>query len=244
MQALRTAVRQSDDAKVALLIDFLLKQVPLQWVSNEEVGEQGDDFALVTISIIRGTGDGVDDNGLAFETHEKTHIVHTIRRADEVPALAIGDRVVLVDHEPLDRPLLAAVAPESVCTLGVWKRAAMATLRAKLARNTLCDALVETARYAEHEPAACAITARLLRARVSLAYCDERHFTALHWAAHRGQLALCELLLEAGAPLEGKSRKVAAHTPLQLAVMGAHGAVVRLLLAARAAFYGLPLTLH
>lgn len=226
-RAMRHAVRCSDPEKVASLIDFLLKKVPLQW--HEQAGPT---FELASVSIIRAAAD-TEDDGFAFELNEKTHVINAIRRADEVPTVAVGDRVVLVDNKPLgDRLLQEAVAPESVCVLGVWKRQAMAALRAKLARDTLRRALVETARFAKHEPSACTITAHLLRAHASPAYRDEQHFSALHWAAHRGQVQLCELLLQAGAPLEGTT--AAPHTPLQLAVMGAHGTLVRSLLAAAA----------
>ena len=61
---------------------------------------------------------------------------------------------------------------------------------------------------------------------------DETGLSALHWAAHRGQRALLELLLDAGAPIEGTA--AARHTPLQLGVIGAQGATVRRLLAAGA----------
>ena len=229
-RAMRHAVRSSDSEKVASLIDFLLKKVPLQWVPPEQAGPT---FELASVSIIRGAAD-TEDDGFAFELNEKTHVINAIHRADEVPNIFVGDRVVLVDNKPLGDygSLQVAVAPESVCVLGVWKRQAMAALRAKLARGMLLRALVETARFAKHEPSACTITARLLRAHASPAYRDELHFSALHWAAHRGQAQLCELLLQAGAPLEGTT--AAPHTPLQLAVMGAHGKLVRSLIAAAA----------
>ena len=40
--ALRLAVRQDDDSKVAALIDFLLKRVPLQW--DADGGASDDDL--------------------------------------------------------------------------------------------------------------------------------------------------------------------------------------------------------
>ena len=89
------------------------------------------------------------------------------------------------------------VPPESVATLGVWKRAAMALQRSKLARSAIDDAFLEAAISAA-EPAACRITERLLRARASLRACDEKGLTALHWAAYRGKSSLCELLLDNG----------------------------------------------
>jgi hypothetical protein len=111
---MRHAVRCSDPEKVASLIDFLLKKVPLQW--HEQAGPT---FELASVSIIRAAAD-TEDDGFAFELNEKTHVINAIRRADEVPTVAVGDRVVLVDNKPLgDRLLQEAVAPESVCVLGV-----------------------------------------------------------------------------------------------------------------------------
>ena len=77
-RAMRHAVRSSDSEKVASLIDFLLKKVPLQW--HEQAGPT---FELASVSIIRAAAD-TEDDGFAFELNEKTHVINAIRRADEV----------------------------------------------------------------------------------------------------------------------------------------------------------------
>ena len=53
--------------------------------------------------------------------------------------------------------------------------------------------------------------------------------TALHWAAERGDPALAELVLEAGADVAATTR-LGAYTPLHLAAKGGHAAVVGQLL--------------
>lgn len=222
-RALRHAIRQDDDQKVSQIITWLLKQVPLDpsGLPRNQLSE---------CSVIRGASDPNSD-GLSFTVNDSTHVVKSIHRPDEVPTLGVGDRIVYVHGELLTRPLQEAIAPESVAELSVWKRAAMTALRARLARGTLHDALLETAQSAS-EHASSSIAARLLKAKASVAHCDQNAFSALHWAARRGQRALVGLLLEAGAPIEGTSK--AKHTPLQLAVIGAHGATTRALLAAGA----------
>ena len=69
---------------------------------------------------------GVDasTDGFAFDIDEATGIVRNIHRQDEVLQLGIGDRVVTLNNAPLTQPLREAVAPESVATLGLWKRPA------------------------------------------------------------------------------------------------------------------------
>ena len=81
----------------------------------------------------------------------------------------------MVNGTPLaqETPLRELIPPESVATLGVWKRAAMALQRSKLARSAIDDAFLEAAISAT-EPAACRIAERLLRARASLKVCDEK----------------------------------------------------------------------
>jgi hypothetical protein len=241
-RALRAAVRQDDEAKVGALINWLLKRVPLVWNDEETRG-------LVSVSIIRGAVDASTD-GFAFEVDED-HVVCHVRRREELPNLGVGDQIVAVNGRPLDGPLREAVAPESVGTLGVWKRGAMAATRARLARATLDDALLEAAQHAS-EPAACRIADRLLAVRASVHQHDEHGLSALHWAAYRGKLELVSMLVAAGASLDGPTppppavapppaRGVGgtlprghAHTPLQLAVIAGQASVARALLAARA----------
>ena len=57
--------------------------------------------------------------------------------------------------------------------------------------------------------------------------------TPLHWAAERGHAAVAELLLSAGAAVDGKTR-VGSYTPLHLASRGGHGPITRALLDAGA----------
>ena len=117
-------MRKDDDAKAAKLIDWLLKSVPLVWVEGAE-GHQ-----TVTASIIRGAADDAANGaGFAFDADDATHVVRKVHRAEEVPALSVGDLIVRVDGSPLQRPLREAVEPESVSVLDVWKKGAMAALR-------------------------------------------------------------------------------------------------------------------
>jgi ankyrin repeat protein len=53
--------------------------------------------------------------------------------------------------------------------------------------------------------------------------------TALHWAARRGDVAVAQALIRAGAKLEAPTR-IGAYTPLHVAAEGGHAAVVRVLL--------------
>ena len=57
--------------------------------------------------------------------------------------------------------------------------------------------------------------------------------TALHLAAQQGSLEIAQLLIEAGANVEAKTR-IGAHTSLHLARGGAHASVVRALIDAGA----------
>ena len=242
--ALRLAVRSNDVAKVQALLEFLLRRVPLTYNPNSKV-VAGD--GLLTVSIIRGEVDSSTD-GLPIQL-DSSHIVRGILRADDALGLSVGDRIVLVDDAPLQAPLTEVVAPESVAVLKVWKRGAMAGTRARLARNTIDSALLEAAMapgegqqsvYAHagegHErDATIVIVDKLLRARASVRTHDEHGWSPLHHAAYRGKAALCAFLLERGAPIEGPSANPPAeYTPLQLAVIGGHGALVRRLLVAQA----------
>ena len=227
-RALRVAVRTGDDAKVAALVDWLLRTVPLIWPGEDKA-------PLTKVSIIRGSVDASTD-GFAFRLDDATGIVRAIRRPDEVPQLSVGDRIVRInDGPPLDPsrpPLREVVPPESLAVLGVWKRGAMAATRARLARDCINDAILEVPQTSADEDAACRMVERLLRARASLRHADTSGLTPLHWAAYLGKAALCELLLLRGAPIEGSED--AQHTPLQLAVIGGHVAATRMLLASGA----------
>jgi uncharacterized protein len=57
--------------------------------------------------------------------------------------------------------------------------------------------------------------------------------TALHWAARRGDVAMVQALIQAGAHVEAPTR-IGAYTPLHVAARGGHAAVVRALLGAAA----------
>ena len=57
--------------------------------------------------------------------------------------------------------------------------------------------------------------------------------SALHWAAERGHAAVADLLLDAGAAVEAKTR-VGGYTPLHLASRSGQGPIVRALLDAGA----------
>ena len=226
--ALHAAVRHSDEARTATVITHMLRTFPLHWTL--EAASADSDFTLTSISVIRSQSSN-DDDGFAFALHNGSHTVTAVLRADEVPQLAVGDRVVTVNGFMLSGPLREAVAAESVATLGVWKKSAMTKVRAKLARAPLEEALIAAAQYAT-EPAASRIVSRLLGARVAPGCRGAHGRTALHWAAARGELALCTLLIDARAAIDGTRH--AAHTPLQLAVIGGHGAVVRTMLMAKA----------
>ena len=78
-RALRVAVRTGDDAKVAALVDWLLRTVPLIWPGEDKA-------PLAKVSIIRGSVDASTD-GFAFRLDDATGIVRAIRRPDEVPQL-------------------------------------------------------------------------------------------------------------------------------------------------------------
>lgn len=219
-RALRQAVRASDDAKIAALLEWLLKRVPLVW-------SEGSDVTLSTINTIRSS------EGFSFDINE-SGVVRSIRRPEGAAGLSVGDRIVTVNGITLGtKPLREVVAPESVATLGVWKRSAMAALRSRLARETINDGFFEVAVSAPDETA-CRLAERLLRAHASVHCCDSDGLTPLHWAAFRGKLALCEVLVEHGALLEGVPSTGAPYTPLQLAVTAGHVDVVRTLLRSRA----------
>ena len=250
-RALRLAVRSGDDAKVAALVDWLLRTVPLIWPGEDKA-------PLISVSIIRGAVDASSD-GFAFRVDEATGIVRAIRRQDEVPQLSVGDRIVRLNESTLlDQSvrLREAVPPESLAVLGVWKRGAMAAVRARLARDCINDAFLEVAQSTHaNEATLCRIAERLLRARASVQQADESGMTALHWASYLGKAELTDLLLSRGAPLDGLGGAAASaasgaasgsasaragsarhvgRTPLQLGVIGGHTAVVRQLLLARA----------
>ena len=237
-RSLRHAVRANDYAKVDALIDWLLKKVPLAWA-------EGGEAKLLSCSVIRGAMESAAEDGFAFDVDDATGTVRAIRRPEEAMLLGVGDRIVTVNGARLTAPLREIVAPESVATLGVWKRGAMAAARSRLARGAIDDAFLEVAISAADE-IGCRMADRLLRARASVHHTDERGLTALHWAALGGKIALSELLLDADCdlcdspPPEGAPSDIPTppHTPLQLAVIGGHGAVVRSLLQAKADPFG------
>jgi ankyrin repeat protein len=70
--------------------------------------------------------------------------------------------------------------------------------------------------------------AELLRRRRSADELDSSGLTALHYACREGHLAVCVLLLDAGAAIDAPSRSGV--TPLQRAAAAGHCNVVELLL--------------
>jgi len=221
-RALRLAVRHNEKSKVSSLVDWMLKRVPLIYVEGKH--------AIETVTVIRGSPEPGDD-GFAFEV-DASNVIRSIRRAHEMPSLGGGDRVVVVDGKELTVPLREAVNTESVASLGVWKRAAMASIRRQLAREALDDALLETGKCAA-DPWASDIAGLLLHVRASVRHTDANGLSPLHWAAHRGQADLTSLLLRSGAPVDGSEAVDgvgAKHTPLRMAVMGGHLSTVSLLL--------------
>ena len=197
---LRLAVRQNDETKVNSLLDWLLKKVPLVHAPEEE---------LIYMNVIRGSSTPGDD-GLPFET-DAANIVRAIRisRAHEVPMLGVGDRIVSVDGKELQMQVRETMEAETVTSIGVWKRAAMTHVRRNLARPALNDALLEVCKSAQ-EPWASdmartflGVGARSVGVRASVTHADSNGMSALHWAAHRGQFDLVEILLNADASIEG-----------------------------------------
>ena len=83
-RALRLAIRNYDEPKLALLIEWLLNGVPLLWDAQ---------YPLARCRVIRGRVAPGDD-GFAFALDEATGVVSELRRPDEVPQMAKGDRVV------------------------------------------------------------------------------------------------------------------------------------------------------
>jgi hypothetical protein len=158
-RALRLAVRHNEKSKVSSLVDWMLKRVPLIYVEGKH--------AIETVTVIRGSPEPGDD-GFAFEV-DASNVIRSIRRAHEMPSLGGGDRVVVVDGKELTVPLREAVNTESVASLGVWKRAAMASIRRQLAREALDDALLETGKCAA-DPWASDIAGLLLHVRASVRY--------------------------------------------------------------------------
>ena len=128
-------------------------------------------------------------------------------------------------------PLREVIEPESVAELAVWKRAAMATCRRRLAQRALDAALVEAG--AAVRPAASLVVAAT-RASASPAHRDAAGLGALE-AARRGESDVVDQLLRAGVDVDGAAAvKKPPYTALQLAVMGGRAAAARALLEARA----------
>ena len=224
-RALRVAVRRNDADKSAKIVDWLLDEVPLLWDEQSH--------PTVKMRVVRGPV-GPANDGLAFELDDATHAVTRVRQPDAVAKLSRGDRVVMVDGAPLARPLREVIEPESVAELAVWKRAAMATCRRRLAQRALDAALVEAGRCGSG-PAASLVVASLLRASASPAHRDAAGLGALEWAARRGESDVVDQLLRAGVDVDGAAAvKKPPYTALQLAVMGGRAAAARALLEARA----------
>ena len=138
-RALRLAIRNYDEPKVARLTDWLLNGVPLQW---------DEQYPLARCRVIRGRVAPGDD-GFAFALDKATGVVTEVRRPDEVSQMSKGDRVVTVDGVPLGAvPLGEAVEPESVVEVGLWRGGEMAALRRRLAQRSLDDGVVEVAKLA------------------------------------------------------------------------------------------------
>ena len=161
----------------------------------------------VKIRVVRAGGPAND--GLAFELDDATHAVTRVRQPDAVAKLSRGDRVVMVDGAPLARPLREVIEPESVAELAVWKRAAMATCRRRLAQRALDAALVEAGRCGSG-PAASLVVASLLRASASPAHRDAAGLGALERAARRGESDVVDQLLRAGVDVDGAAAEEAA----------------------------------
>ena len=138
-RALRLAIRNYDEPKLARLTDWLLNGVPLQW---------DEQYPLARCRVIRGRVAPGDD-GFAFALDKATGVVTEVSRPDEVSQMSKGDRVVTVDGVPLGAvPLGEAVEPESVVEVGLWRRGEMAALRRRLAQRSLDDGVVEVAKLA------------------------------------------------------------------------------------------------
>ena len=138
-RALRLAIRNYDEPKLARLTDWLLNGVPLQW---------DEQYPLARCRVIRGRVAPGDD-GFAFALDKATGVVTEVRRPDEVSQMSKGDLVVTVDGVPLGAvPLGEAVEPESVVEVGLWRGGEMAALRRRLAQRSLDDGVIEVAKLA------------------------------------------------------------------------------------------------
>jgi len=200
-RALRLAIRHHDQPKLGRLVTWLLQQVPLQWDEH---------FRLVKCSIIRGNV-GPGDDGFAFDLDQDTGIVREVYRPDEAPELAVGDRVVTLDGQPLrELRLREAVEPESVAELGVWKRKEMAKLRRRIAQPALDDALIEVSMLDGASDDAVdakivGMAALLLREGASHKARDAKGMGSMHWACRVGTLGLVRTLIQAGASVNAPS---------------------------------------
>ena len=96
------------------------------------------------------------------------------------------------------------------------------------ATEAMQASLFEAARQGDFE----AVRSLLMRSRDLVFSKDEEDWTALHWAASRGQRGVAELLLASGA--QASARALKDRTPLHFAAFGGHSEVVELLLAHRA----------
>jgi ankyrin repeat protein len=77
------------------------------------------------------------------------------------------------------------------------------------------------------------VAKRLIAAKADVGARDDDDYTALHWAALRGNKALAALLMESGAEVNATDKTYLA-TPLHLAVRAGHAAAVEALLAGNA----------
>ena len=200
-RALRLAIRNYDEPKLARLTEWLLNGVPLLW---------DEQYPLARCRVIRGRVAPGDD-GFAFAIDEATGVVSEVRRPDEVPQMSKGDRVVTVDAVPLGEvPLGAAVEPESVVELGLWPRGEMAALRRRLAQRSLDDGVVEVAKLActgdaRREAGAASMLSTLLLLGAKARARDTGGMAAVHWACSTGSLDVVKALLHAGASLNAPS---------------------------------------
>jgi hypothetical protein len=138
-RALRRAARNSDALTIGRVISYMLDHVPLPVQPAELLG----------VRVVR-RGEELRD---PFTLDPRTRLVISIHRRADAPALSVGDLVVLVDG----RPLLGDVAlagRDAVVELSIWRGVDMASLRRRLARDSLSDGLLELARHSRDPPAA------------------------------------------------------------------------------------------
>lgn len=72
------------------------------------------------------------------------------------------------------------------------------------------------------------IVALMIQKHAQLGFRDANHATALHWAAHHGHQQVCEILIDAGAPLDARDRQWNC-TPHDWANEGGHAELAKTL---------------